>query len=94
MKWIAIGQRIREFEAFEKARIFASGYVVDSNRIDILEGWWWLRLPNWTNAMNPVTRRYQMAQKILVHTRTHGFEVRHDFEAGEHHKRAGQHDRR
>ncbi len=81
MKWFATGQRIEAHETFEKARLFASGYLVADNRIDILDAWWMLRLPNWVYEIDPFNRRYGMAQKILIHSRQRGFWIILDFEA-------------
>lgn len=80
MKFFATGQRTKELESVESARIFASGYVVDANGIDILDGWWALRLPNWVFEFDMWRRRYAMAQKILIHTRHKGFFISLDFQ--------------
>ena len=82
MKWFACGQRVREFETFEtfeKALVLASGYIVDANG-DITNAFWCLRLPSWEVAPDFMTRRFVMAQRMLIHTRTNGFSIALDFE--------------
>ena len=80
MRFFAVGQRIRAHECFETANILAAGYVVDANGIDILDAWWALRLPNWVYEFHNRERRYAMAQKILMRTRSSGFSIHLDFE--------------
>lgn len=75
-----MGQRIKRWQAFEKATVLSSGYVLaDNSEIDIIDAWWCLRLPNWSYEYNPSRGAFGMAQKSLFHIRSQGFRVYHDF---------------
>jgi hypothetical protein len=80
VRFFAVGQRVRISEMFEASYIFASGYVVDTNGIDILDAWWALRLPNWVYEYDWMLRRWSLAQKILMHSRSRGFFIHLEFD--------------
>lgn len=79
MRWFALGQRVLIRESFETARILAAGYVVEDNRIDIIDAFWVLRFPGWTFEYCPWTDDFRWAQRLLMHTRGRGFFMEFDF---------------
>ena len=76
-KWIAVGQRIVEGEAFIAGKLWSSGYVTASNGTDIIDAFIMLPLPFWHFDYSIVHDDYRMLRRVLIWSRTRGWFLRY-----------------
>lgn len=80
MKWIAARQRVEKRESFERGRLWASGYVVAKNRIDIEDAFICIPLPCHQFDYCPWNDDWRWCQISIMYVRSRGWFTRQDFD--------------
>jgi hypothetical protein len=76
MRLIEARQRIQDtYGPFVRGKLWASGYLVAANGIDIINAFIHIPLPSWHWGFNPYTLQDEWLQWSLLYTRSRGWRL-------------------